>query len=136
MVSLPALDRCLVDRLEALCLIRSTIAVNRSFFLLPKCSGNPRYFPCPPSFAIPRASLTNTFVSSGVLEEKVTEDLSVLIFCPEANSYSLRILMRAVQLAGEVRQKNIVSSAKSKWFTLGLPRATRIPFKVPSLSAF
>ncbi|XP_013618056.1 PREDICTED: uncharacterized protein LOC106324649 isoform X2 [Brassica oleracea var. oleracea] len=38
MVSLPALDRCLVDRLEALCLIRSTIAVNRSFFLLPKCS--------------------------------------------------------------------------------------------------
>ncbi|CAN7074674.1 unnamed protein product [Brassica oleracea var. botrytis] len=37
MVSLPARDRKRVDLFEALCLILSTIEVNRSFFLLPKC---------------------------------------------------------------------------------------------------
>lgn len=34
----PALERNLVEKLEARCLILSTIAVNKSFFLLPKCS--------------------------------------------------------------------------------------------------
>ncbi|CAN6986132.1 unnamed protein product, partial [Brassica rapa subsp. trilocularis] len=33
-------------------------------------------------------------------------------------------------------QNIIVSSAKSRWLIRGLPLATRIPFKDPSLPAF
>lgn len=51
-VIFPARDKCLVDQLTALCLILSTIEVNRSLFLLPKCSGKPRYFPFPSSLDI------------------------------------------------------------------------------------
>lgn len=36
-VSLPTLERNLVDLVEALCLTLSTIEVKRSLFLLPKC---------------------------------------------------------------------------------------------------
>ncbi|CAN7028413.1 unnamed protein product, partial [Brassica oleracea var. botrytis] len=40
-VNFSALERCLVDQFETLCLMRFTIVVNRSFFLLLKCSGCP-----------------------------------------------------------------------------------------------
>lgn len=80
MVSLPALERNLVDRLAARCRILSTTDVNKSLFRLPKCSGRPRYFPDPPSLAMFRHSLASVFVSVGVFDEKVIDDFSLLIF--------------------------------------------------------
>ena len=78
-VSFPAGDRCRLDQLRAFCLILSMIEEKRSRFLLPKCSGRPRYFPTPPSFSIPRVSFAICFKAAGVLLEKVTVDLSALI---------------------------------------------------------
>lgn len=48
----PAPERKHVDQLIALWRILSTIPVKRSFFWCPKCSGNPRYLPTPPSLLI------------------------------------------------------------------------------------
>lgn len=80
MVRRPALERCLVDQLCALCRILSTMEVNKSFLRLPKCSGKPRYFPTPPSLDISRMFFANVFLSAEVLEEKVIEDLVLFIF--------------------------------------------------------
>lgn len=46
-----AVDKCLEDQLIALCLILSTMRLKRSFFLVPKCFGRPRYFPKPPPYS-------------------------------------------------------------------------------------
>lgn len=54
MTSFPALERCRGDQLFARRRIRSTMLVNGSLLRRPKCSGNPRYLPTPPSFSIPR----------------------------------------------------------------------------------
>lgn len=78
-VSFPAFDRNLVDLVDALCLILSTIEVKRSLFLLPKCSGNPRYFPLPPSLAISRQVFISSLVSTGVFVENVMDDLSLFM---------------------------------------------------------
>jgi len=85
-VSFPALDSRLIDQLEALCLIRSTMEVNISRFFLPKYSGSPRYLPVPPSLSMPSRVFYAVFLSSGVLLENVIDDFSELIFCPEAFS--------------------------------------------------
>ena len=79
-MSLPALERNLDDLVEALCLILSTMVVNKSLFLLAKCLGRPRYFSDPPSFIISSVSFTMILVSSGFFDEKVIDDLSLLIF--------------------------------------------------------
>ena len=86
MVSFPAGDSCREDHEAALSLIRSTIEEKRSRFLLVKSFGRPKYFPTPPSFAIPRVCLTLMRISCGVLAEKDIEDLLVLISCSEASS--------------------------------------------------
>ena len=102
-----------------------------SRFLLPKCSGRPRYFPMPPSCPVPRADLTFCFVLGSVLEEKVIADLLRLMHWPEASSYLCKIDTRASQLARSERQKNMVSSAKRRWFIGGQARATFTPPKAP-----
>ena len=122
-------DRCLVEELRALWWMRSTMDVKRSFFLRPKCSGSPKYFPTPPSFVIPNNGLASSFTGSGVFAEKVIGDLSLFIICPEGSSYSVRISFSFRQQLGEALQKNTVSSAKSRWYTCGLPLATRMPGK-------
>lgn len=101
-VNFSALERCLVDQFETLCLMRFTIVVNRSFFLLLKCSGKTKYFPDPFSLSIPKVSFTEFFYIDCFFIENVIEDLSLLIFCPEANSYSFRMPIRVSQLVGEV----------------------------------
>lgn len=55
--------------------------------------------------------------------------------CEEV-SLALSKVLSCWQEAGDVEQKNIVSSANSKWLTCGLPCATLTPCKVPSLAAF
>lgn len=59
-VSFPALDNHSADQLTAFCRILSTMEVNKSLFLLPKCSGKPRYFPKPLSLLIPRIDLASS----------------------------------------------------------------------------
>lgn len=93
MVIFPALERNLEDQLIAFYRIQSTIDVNKSFFLLPKCSGKPKYFPTPPSFVMPIVALNWSLTSRGVLEEKVIDVFVLFIFCPKlahnSGEYSL-----------------------------------------------
>ena len=63
-VAFPAQDKNFEDQLSARCLIRYMIRLNRSFFFLPNSSGNPKYFPRPPSFSILRICLARSLVSS------------------------------------------------------------------------
>lgn len=88
-----------MDHFAVLFLILSTVEVKRSFFLLPKCSGKPRYFPVPP-FYISRISIVASFIGAEVLEEKVIDDLLLFIFCPKASSYSRRMSFSAWQDSG------------------------------------
>lgn len=134
--SLPALDKNRVDQWAAHCLILSTIKVKRSIFLFSKCSGSFKYFPTPPSFCIPCINFAAFFTSCGVFFEKIIEDLAMFTFYPDSCSYSCRIVMSEWQFSGEEWQNIMVSSANSKWLTLGLPRATLIPCREPSLVAF
>lgn len=82
----PALERYLVDQLIDFYLILSMRLAKMSLFFLPKCSGNPKYFPTPPSFWILRKSFTQVFTSLGVLAEKVIADFPRFMHCPEAPS--------------------------------------------------
>ena len=134
-VILTAFDKKRLDKLLACCLIMSTIEVKRSFFLRPKCSGRPRYFPTPPSLAIPRRDLTLPWVSWVVFAEKVIDDLLVLIVWPDAASYYWSIECKELQLNSSDCKKNIVSYANRKWLTRGEPLATRIPDKRPACCA-
>lgn len=77
-VSFPARLRNRVDQLRDLWRMRSTIEVNKSLFLFPKCSGSPRYLPSPPSLLIPKIVFAVALTSSGVFEEKVTEEFSFI----------------------------------------------------------
>lgn len=104
-------DKNLFDQPLAFYRMWSTIEDKRSHFDLPKCSGNPRYLPVPPSFWINSVSCTTLFCDLGVLRENVIEDLSVLIDCPEAVSYRLRIRFSAALHSLLARTKNIGSSA-------------------------
>lgn len=130
-MSLPALERNREDHLIDLCLILSTIKAKISFFQRPKLSGKLRYLPFPPSFSIPSVRVTLSFISCGVLLEKVMDDLCRFIIWPYAVSYLLRISLSVSQQWGFVLLKNIVSSAKTRWFILGLPLAILIPGKLP-----
>lgn len=75
-VSLPALLRKRVDQLRDLCLILSTMEVNKSRFLFPKCSGRAKYFPNPPTLVIPRICCAAALTSVGDFEEKVMDDFA------------------------------------------------------------
>ena len=86
MVALPAVDKNWVVQLRDFCFILSTMEEKRSFFLLPKCSGRPRYFPTPPSLSIPRYSLTLALTSGVVFDEKVIDDFCAFIIWPETHS--------------------------------------------------
>ena len=88
--------------------------MKRSFFLLPKCSGKPKYFPKPHSLLIPRVNFAASLTAGGVFEEKVIDDFARLILCPEANSYLLRIDTSVAQLEALDLLKNIVSSANRR----------------------
>ena len=134
-VIFPAVDKKRFDHPQAFCFMRSTIDENKSLFFLPNSSGSPRYFPIPPSFWIERASLTAVFRATGACLEKLIEDFSVLIDCPEASSYRFNNRHRASPLSLLARRKNIVSSAKRRWLRRGHPRATRTPLRVPSSCA-
>lgn len=100
--------------------MQSTIRLERSFFLRPKCSSKPSYFPTPPFFVINSSFLTLILISSGVLVKKVIADICQFILCPEAVSYFLRILNSIWQLCVFALQKDIVSSANRRWLILGL----------------
>lgn len=113
-VSFPAAESCLDDQQTALYLMRSTMKENMSFFLRPNNSGNPRYFPTPPSFSMPSVCLTRVISSCGVFAEKEIDDLLMFIICPDARSYFCRISFRAKQLWGLKRTKNIVSSTNKR----------------------
>lgn len=133
---LPADDKYRVDHPLAFCRILSTVEVKRSFFLLPKGSGNPRYFPTPPSFCISSSLFTLSFKLLGAFREKVMAGFCLFIICPDACSYSFNISFSLLMLCWFVRQKNIVSSVKRRWLTLGHSVATRIPCNDPSFWAF
>lgn len=134
-VSLPAVERKREDQLRARCLIRTTIILKRSFFFLQNNSGNPRYFPFPPSFWILSTAWTRVFVSGAILEEKVIEDFSLLTCYPEAWSYLWRICFSLAQFLGSEREKNIVSSTNNRWLICGLRLETLRPIKLPWLRA-
>ncbi|CAN7109159.1 unnamed protein product [Brassica rapa subsp. narinosa] len=57
--------------------------------------------------------------------------MHTVLFCRRWRSFD-----SAWQFSGVEWQNIIVSSAKSRWLIRGLPLATRIPFKDPSLPAF
>ena len=84
--SFPAVDSWCEDQESARCWILSTIEANRSFLRRLKCSGYPRYLPTPPSLSMPRIFFIRFLTPCDVLVEKVIDDLSELIFCPEAAS--------------------------------------------------
>lgn len=133
MTCLPAPERNLVVQLWAFCLTRSRIDVNMSRFFRPNCSGKPRYFPIPPSIEIDIESFTRARTQAGVFAEKVIADFWGLILCPETDSYVFRIFNKAVTHLGLDLQKNIVSSAKSRWLMGGLLRETLTPGREPSV---
>ncbi|CAN7077996.1 unnamed protein product [Brassica oleracea var. botrytis] len=54
------------------------------------------------------------YYRGGDLLEKVIDDLVLLIIWPVACLYTFRIHMRASQFVEEAKQKNMVSSAKSR----------------------
>ena len=114
MTCFPAPERKQVVQDYDLCLILSTIPVKTSRLLRPKVSGNPKYFPIPPSLSMPSFYLTLALILSGVLEEKVIDDFIKLMLWPELSSYLLRIELKALQFLSFVLQKIIVSSAKSR----------------------
>lgn len=89
----PAAERCRVDQLLAFSLIRSTIDAKRSRLRRPKCSGNPKYLPTPPSFSISKTSLTANFREAGVFLEKVMADFCVLIVWPDASWYRVKMAL-------------------------------------------
>lgn len=64
----------------------------------PKCSGRPKYFPIPPSLVMFSSRFALSLVAWTVLEEKVIADLDRLMLCPDADSYLLRIDVKAAQL--------------------------------------
>ena len=72
----------------------SLISANISTFDLPIIEGRPSYFFCRVSCIGLNISNTSHLLSSGVLLLKKTEDLSALIFWPEAALYSWRISIR------------------------------------------
>ena len=78
-VIFPAVDRNLLDHPTAFILILSTIDVKRSLFLLPKCSGSPKYLPTLPSLCIDKIPFITSLSSVGVFLEKEMEDLSTFI---------------------------------------------------------
>lgn len=85
-VSFLAEERHREDQDTASFLTRSTMAENKSRFVLVNIFGSPKYFPTPPSLVIPRLCFTKSQVAYGVLTEREMEDLSPLIDCPEAES--------------------------------------------------
>lgn len=93
------------------------MAVNRSFFRRPKCSGSPRYFPFPPSLWIPRICLAASLMSFGVL-------LVFLVYAEEGG---------AACLIWVVEEHCIVS--KQEVVHPGLPLATLTPWSEPSCAA-
>lgn len=78
-VSFPAQESLFGDELIAFCRILSTIEVNKSPFLLPKCSRSPRYLPKRPSCVIPSNNFVFSLTSGGDLLENVMDDLALLI---------------------------------------------------------
>ena len=78
-VSFPARESLFGDQLIAFCRILSTIEVNKSLFLLPKCSSSPRYLPKPPSCVIPSNNFIFSLTSGGDLLKNVVDDLALLI---------------------------------------------------------
>lgn len=130
-VIFPAGDRNRLDQLRARCLILSTIDENKYFFFFPKSSANPRYFPTPPSFSIPRICFTFFLCSWEVCLPKEIDDFWPLICWPEALPYLSSIRLRFLHELMFVLQKNIVSSSINKWLTLGDLLATRIPCSWP-----
>lgn len=74
-------------------------------------------------------------IVAGFFLEKEIDDLVGLIDCPEASSYLFKIDTSTKLFALFSLKKNIVLSAKSRWFTRGLPRATRMPSICPSSCA-
>lgn len=113
-VCLPVVDKKRLDQSKAFCRVLSTIEVKISIFFLPKCSGRPRYFPILPTLSILSISLARALDYGGVLEEKVMADFSALITWPEARLYLDKMAIRAEQLVGFERVKNIVSSANKR----------------------
>ena len=63
----------------------------------------------------------NLLASWDVLGLKKIEDLSMLIFYPEASSYFWRIFFSTRLSSTLALQKRILSSAKRRWVTLGQP---------------
>lgn len=70
------------------------MSLNISFFLLPKCSGRPKYFPTPLSLGIDKSFFILSFVSYGAFSENVIANFIPLIFYPEAASYFFRMCKR------------------------------------------
>ena len=85
-ISFPPIESIFSFQLKSFFHTFSFISANTRFFDLPITDGRLRYFPCLESYIGPRISKTSLLVSRSVLWLKVTEDLSVLIFFPEATS--------------------------------------------------
>jgi len=97
--------------------------------------GRPRYLVWRESCIVPKVVRVSSFTSWGVFAEKKIEDLSVLIFCPDASSYLWRIFLTSQHSLLEVLQKRILSSAKKRWVILGQPLQTERPLMSRFLAA-
>lgn len=113
----------LEDHLRALCLILSMMRLNKSFFFLQNNSCKPRYLSFPLFFCIPSSFLALSFALFYVFVEKVVAEFLFL--------KQFHISSRLISILGSygslIYRKNILSSAMSKWFTLGFLFKTLIP---------
>ena len=91
--------------------------------------GRPRYFMCLESCIGPRVAKISSLASCVVLGLKKTEDLSVLIFWPEASSYFWRICFYSWLSPALALQKRMLSFAKKMWVTLGQPLQIKMSVK-------
>ena len=96
---------------------------------LPMNEGSPKYLVCFESCIGPKILKISFLISWLVFGLKNIEDLSMLIFWPEASSYLWRMDFNTWHSTGVALQKRMLSSAKKRWVTLGQPQAIEIPVR-------
>ena len=94
-ISLPPMEMSLPFQPVSFLATLSLTSANTCIFYFPMMEGNPKYLLYRESCIGPRMFRMLSLNSWGVFGLKNTEDLSVLIFCPEASSYLLSILTSA-----------------------------------------
>ena len=118
-ISLPLIERIFSFHPNNILPTLSLISANNSFLDLPMIEGRPRYLLCRESCISPKIFRVSFFFSSVVLAQKKTEDLSVLIFWPEATSYKWKISTNCWHSRLLDFQKSRLSFAKKRCVSIG-----------------